>query len=162
MIMDRIQGHKDVKVLECTNPVKGLWRMRWDIVVADDSNSATYMEEQFDHKPTKAEVKALIYQYYNDKTEEGITSGLMFEGSVVWLSTENQANYKAAYDLAVQTQGESLPYKVKLGGDENPVYREFTTLQEFKSFYTSIVKHIQRCVEEGWTEKDGFEIEKYE
>lgn len=113
--MDRIQGHKDVKVLECTNPVKGLWRMRWDIIVAEDSNSATYMEEQFDHKPTKAEVKALIHQYYNDKTEENITSGLRFEGSVVWLSTENQANYKAAYDLAVQTQGESLPYKVKLG-----------------------------------------------
>lgn len=160
--MDRIQGHKDVKVLECTNPVKGLWRMRWDIIVADDSNSATYMEERFDHKPTKAEVKALICQYYNDKTEESITSGLKFEGSVVWLSTENQANYKAAYDLAVQTQGESLPYKVKLGGDDNPVYREFTTLQEFKSFYTSIVKHIQRCVEEGWMKKDGFELGKYE
>ena len=160
--MDRIQGHKDVKVLECTNPVKGLWRMRWDIIVADESNSATYMEEQFDHKPTKAEVKALIYQYCNDKTEESITSGLMFEGSVVWLSTENQANYKAAYDLAVQTQGESLPYKVKLGGDDNPVYREFTTLQEFKSFYTSIVKHIQHCVEEGWIKKDGFDVGKYE
>jgi hypothetical protein len=162
MIMDRIQGHKDVKVLECANPVKGLWRMRWDIIVADDSNSATYMEEQFDHKPTKAEVKALIHQYYNDKTEESITSGLTFEGSVVWLSTENQANYKAAYDLAVQTQGESLPYKVKLGGDDNPVYREFSTLQEFKAFYTSIVKHIQRCVEEGWMKKDSFDIGKYE
>ena len=57
------------------------------------------MEEQFDHKPTKAEVKALIHQYYNDKTEENITSGLRFEGSVVWLSTENQANYKVPTTL---------------------------------------------------------------
>ena len=38
----------------------------------------------------------------------------------VWLSSENQFNYKAAYDLAVQTGGATLPVTFKFGTDEVP------------------------------------------
>jgi hypothetical protein len=38
----------------------------------------------------------------------------------VWLSTENQFNYKAAFDLATQTGGKSLPVTFKFGSTNNP------------------------------------------
>lgn len=81
---------------------------------------------------------------------------------MVWLSAENQANYKAAYDLAVQTQGESLPYKVKLGSEDAPVYREFSSLQDFKSFYLSVQKHINDTINDGWKRKDAIDWSRYQ
>ena len=33
----------------------------------------------------------------------------------VWLSTENQLNFKSVYDMAVQAAGASLPVEFKLG-----------------------------------------------
>ena len=47
--------------------------------------------------------------WYNSQTDAAILSGFAYNGAHVWLSVENQYNYKAAYDLAVQTGGETLP-----------------------------------------------------
>ena len=41
----------------------------------------------------------------NDERDEKIVSGFVWRDMQVWLSSENQFNYKAAYDLAVQTKG---------------------------------------------------------
>ena len=30
-MMNRVNGAQGVKLLECTNPVKGKWRVRWDV-----------------------------------------------------------------------------------------------------------------------------------
>ena len=57
--MKRVQGNPDVALLECTNPVRNKWRVRWD-VTADDSGAASYMEEEFNHKPSGEEIKSLI------------------------------------------------------------------------------------------------------
>ena len=91
-----------------------------------------------------------------------ILSGLQYDGQMVWLSAENQANYKAAYDLAVQTQGESLPYKVKLGSEDAPVYKVFNSLQDFKAFFLAIQKHIQDTISEGWKKKDSIDWSQYQ
>ena len=39
-----------------------------------------------------------------------------------------------AYDLAVQTNGVSLPVTFKFGDNDNPVYYKFTTLEELTDF----------------------------
>ena len=67
------------------------------------------MEEEFGHKPTDEEIRTLVMSWYNSQTDAAILSGFAYNGAPVWLSTENQYNYKAAYDLAVQTGGETLP-----------------------------------------------------
>lgn len=120
------------------------------------------MEHQFQHKPSLAEIKSVINNFYNEQTDANILSGLQYDGQMVWLSAENQANYKAAYDLAVQTQGESLPYKVKLGSEDAPVYKEFNSLQDFKAFYLAIQKHIQETISEGWKKKDSIDWSQYQ
>ena len=79
----------------------------------------------------------------------------------VWLSSENQFNYKAAYDLAVQTAGATLPVVFKFGTDTEPVYREFATLEDLTDFYTKAMQHIQNTLADGWKKKDVFDLSLY-
>ena len=72
----------------------------------------------FDHEPTAMEVLEVITNHVNELTDQKILSGYQWNGYNVWLSTENQFNFKAAYDVAVQTGGATLPIKFKLGETE--------------------------------------------
>jgi hypothetical protein len=68
----------------------------------------------------------------------------------VWLSTENQFNYKAAYDLAVQTQGATLPVMFKFGTTDKPVYYTFEDMETFTDFYTKAIHYVNTNLSEGW------------
>jgi hypothetical protein len=75
----------------------------------------------------------------------------------IWLSTENQFNYKAAYDLAVQTNGANLPIVFKFGDDNETVYHEFNDLNEMSEFYMASIAYIQNTLAEGWQKKDSID-----
>lgn len=158
--MRRVTGNKGVLPIECVNPKKDKWRIRWDVQEHED-DSADYMEEEFDHKPTDEEIKAIVIVWYNRQTDQEILSGFEYEGNLVWLSSENQFNYKAAYDLAVQTSGATLPVTFKFGTDEQPVYRVFDTLEELTDFYVSAIRYVQETLEAGWKRKNAFDLELY-
>lgn len=153
--MRRVEGSAGVSLLECTNPVKDKWRIRWD-VQEKKNGSASYMEEEFSHKPTDEEIRTLVMSWYNSQTDAAILSGFVYKNAPVWLSTENQYN-----DLAVQTDGKSLPVTFKFGSDEQPEYHTFEKLNELKDFYVQAVRHIQNTLEEGWRQKDRFKVEQY-
>ncbi len=158
--MKRVQGAADVKLMECVNPAKGKWRMRWD-VQSMDNGMANYMEAEFLGKPTYEQIKNTVIGWYNERIEADILRGFSYEGAMVWLSPENQFNYKAAYDLAVQTEGNSLPVVFKFGNEDNPVYKTFATLEELADFYTRAIHHIQITLQRGWKDKDSFIIDDY-
>lgn len=109
-------------------------------------------------------VKQAILGDINHRTDEKILSGLVWKGNPVWLSQENQFNFKAAYDLAVQTQGATLPVTFKLGEQEDgtPIYHTFDTMEDSTDFYTAAVNHIHQSVADGWLEKDGIDWTPYE
>ena len=111
----------------------------------------------FNSKPSRDELKKVIEAHINELTDQKILSGFIWNGKKVWLSSENEFNFKAAYDLAVQTNGETLPIKFKLGEDENgdPVYHTFTKMSAFSDFYTSAIAFINQTLIEGWEEKDN-------
>ena len=54
--MRRIEGSAGVKLIECTHPAKNRWHIRWDVQENEDG-SATYMEEEINHRPTEDEIK---------------------------------------------------------------------------------------------------------
>ena len=156
----RVQGSPDVRLLECTSPARNRWRVRWDVHVSDDG-SADYMEAEFDHKPTAVEIRSEVFAWCNGKADESILSGFTYGDALVWLSQENQHNYKTAYDLAVQTGGKTLPVTFKFGTDVKPVYREFKTVEDLSDFYTKAVSHIQNAQADAWKRKDTFKVEDY-
>jgi hypothetical protein len=121
---------------------------------------AVWQEHTFKHIPTLSEIKTVITDYYNKQIDQKIIGGLVWKGMKVWLSTENQFNYKAAYDLAVQTNGANLPVIFKFG-DKNPVYHEFKTVDELTGFYIHCISYIQKVLEQGWIEKDKFDFTDY-
>lgn len=158
--MKRVEGNAGVKLLECTNPVRNRWRVRWD-VTTDSTGITSYMEEEFDHCPTTDEIRSLVVSWYNGQTAEFILTGFSFEGASVWLSGENQFNYKSAHDLACQTQGASLPVTFKFGTDEEPQYRTFDTLDDLSSFTMAWMEHIRSALADGWRKKDAFDAGDY-
>lgn len=89
-MMNRVNGAQGVKLLECTNPVKGKWRVRWDVHNNEDG-SADYMEAEFNGKPSEDTIKTMVSEWFNDRTNETILSGFVWNGMSVWLSNENSS-----------------------------------------------------------------------
>lgn len=152
--MNRSYGSPNAPRIECTNPRRNLWRIRWDFITDNEAGVTSYMEHQFSHKPSLSEVSEVIHQWVNKQVDEKILSGLRYDGALVWLSLENQFNYKAAYDLAVQTEGESLPVTLKFGTDDNPIYRTFDAFQDYADFYHAVINHINEQIAWGWQQKN--------
>jgi hypothetical protein len=158
--MQRVEGTKGALPIECVNPVKNKWRIRWD-EQPNGENSATFMEAEFDHRPAIDEIKVIVMDWYNSRINSEILSGFKYEGSTVWLSQENQFNYKSAFDCVIQTNGATLPVTFKFGDSDTPVYRKFESLPELADFYSSFMSHIQKTLENGWRQKDGFDFSVY-
>lgn len=49
--------------MECVSPARNKWRIRWDVQLRDDG-SASYMEEEFTHKPSEEEVRQTIVSWF--------------------------------------------------------------------------------------------------
>lgn len=167
--MKRVKGTPGILLVECINPILNKWAVRWDIQnntgTTENGEAETginYMEFVFEHKPDMSEIKTLINEWINRKTEEVIMSKFEWVGNPVWLSVENQINYKAAYDLVSINEGSALPVKFKFGTEDNPVYYEFTSKDELFLFYAATVEHIQTNLQKGWDEKNTFDYKPYE
>ena len=130
----------------------------------DEDGNGYNFRKNYDHKPTKTELKEDITQLIDGITDSKILQGFRWNEVSVYLSTENQMNFKAAFDLNMQTGGLMLPVKFKLGEDTegNAVYHTFENMEDFTDFYTSAVAYINQCLNEGWGEKDSLDMSSYE
>lgn len=142
-----------------------LYLICWDKQTEPENDEgkqyATWMEEMVRFKPSLDYIKNLILGWHNEQIDERILSGFVWRDMQVWLSSENQFNYKAAYDLAVQTGGATLPVTFKFGTTDEPVYHTFTTLEDLNGFYLSAMKYINDTLAEGWKEKDAIDWSEY-
>lgn len=130
----------------------------------DEDGNGYNFRKNYDHKPTKTELKEDITQLIDGITDSRILQGFRWNEVSVYLSTENQMNFKAAFDLNMQTGGLMLPVKFKLGEDAegNAVYHTFENMEDFTDFYTSAVSYINQCLNKGWAEKDSLDMSSYE
>lgn len=122
----------------------------------------TWTETILPFKPSLEQLKKLVLDSINKEVDEKILSGFVWKEMPVWLSTENQFNYKAAYDLAVMSQGQSLPVTFKFGSTEAPVYHTFEKLEDISDFYVSAMAYINTTLAEGWQKKDSIDWSEYE
>lgn len=140
-------------LLQCIEPYKNIWVARWDKEVKEEGGYQ-WKEEVFDHLPSVADIKDAIFTAINDEVTQTITSGFKFKDQTVWLSTENQANYKSYFDLG-------LTPTIKIG-DSEANYYSFQTKEEFTEFYKEVVLFIQNTIKEGWDKKDAIDFSEYE
>ena len=159
-MIQNVTGCAGVEPIECTNPRKDKRKIRWNIIEKGDG-TAEWIEEDFDHKPTIEEVKSTIIGWYNSQVDNKIVSGFKWNGMPIWLSTENQFNYTAAFDAAVMSNGQTLPVTFKFGTDEEPTYHTFATIEDLSDFYYKSMKHVQDTLSNGWEAKDKINFALY-
>lgn len=125
-----------------------------------DGENGYNWRRRYRNLPTVEELKTDIEDTINALTDEKILNGFSWNGKNVYLSSENQFNFKAAYDLAIQKQGTTLPVKFKLGENEGkPVYHTFEDMDEFSDFYTKAIAYVNQTLNEGWAEKDSVDYD---
>lgn len=111
-----------------------------------DGEHYTWYECYWYKKPhpivTIDDIKEAFISGINEEAKTNIIETFKWNNKSVWLNETNQLNYKTAYDLAVQTNGENLPYTIKVGDEYNPEYITFENVYQFKEFYTAMVEHI--------------------
>lgn len=133
-------------------------------------NEYEYYSSNFDHKPSLVEIKDLVVKHYNTECDKEIVSGCRFENELVWLSQENQFNYKAAFDRALQKEstlkeGEKnplLPVIFKVGDEYNPVYKVFNTIDDLGDFIDLTLNHVLTTLGKYWEIKNTIDWTKYE
>ena len=149
----------------------GRWKLHFGFVpyyevdeegTKTETNLGTWYETWLSGKPSVEQVKGIILDAMNKEVDQKILSGFVWKEMPVWLSSENQFNYKAAYDLAFQTNGASLPTVFKFGTTEEPVYYKFDTLEELTDFYTKALTYINEQLAIGWYKKDSIDWSVYE
>lgn len=158
--MNKSYGGNNVALIECINYRIGKFRIRWDFQPYEEGVS--FIEEDILHKPTIQEVKEIVINGINKSIDEKILSGFEWKGMSIWLSSENQFNYKAAYDLAVMRESDVLPVVFKFGSSDNPIYYEFTTVEELEDFYLKAIAYIRDTLADGWKMKDSINWNEYE
>lgn len=168
--MKKGYGRKGLKLIECVNPYPkyNRWHVRWNVqpVLDEEGNETNQVSFKYKliehHTPTLSEIKEIVISDMNEDIDNKIIKGFVWNDIPVWLSQENQFNYKSAYDLAVQTNGANLPIVFKFGTIEEPIYYQFTDMETFTDFYMKSVMHISVVLEEGWKLKDNIDWLPYE
>lgn len=127
-----------------------------------ETDVATWTEAIIYPKPSLNEIKDFILGVINENTDKKILSGFKWKDMQVWLSSENQFNYKATYDLAVMKESDVLPVVFKFGSSNNPIYYEFTTVDELEDFYLNAITYIRDTLADGWKMKDSINWNEYE
>lgn len=154
-----IRIHGVASPVQCINPVRDIWMITWK-KEADEEGNLSFLSETFEHKPSLSEIKEVILAWYNTAIDTEIISGFTWKDMPVWLSMENQFNYKVAYDIAIQSNGKLLP-TFKFGTTENPVYHKFEDLEDLQDFYLEAMTYVNETLAKGWAEKDAIDWEEY-
>lgn len=159
----RVSASERADSLTCLSATNYLLIFGFD-TDAEGNNFA--WRKYYDHKPTLAELKQDISELVNAETDAKILNGFVWNDKPVYLSTENQINFKAAYDIARDTAGASLPVKFKLGeaADGTAIYHTFKKLESLQDFVVKAMSFVVATLNEGWEKKDIdysiFEIEE--
>lgn len=127
-----------------------------------DSENGYNYRKVYGYKPSLDELKQEIISLVDNSTDQRILTGFKWNGKPVWMSMENQFNFKSIYDLAVQDNS-ILPVTFKLGEEEDGtvVYHTFEKLDDLEDFYKTGVEYIGQCLKEGWEEKDAIDWNKF-
>lgn len=159
-------GPINTTCVECINKRLNKYRIRWEFEPYYNEigiqEGVVFYEAELLHKPTLDDIRNVIIKHYNKEIDEQILNGFSWNGYDVYLSIENQFNYKAAYDLAIQTHGANLPIKFKFGTMIYPKYYTFTSIDELSDFYMSAVNYINDTLSKGWEQKDSIDWSEYE
>lgn len=153
---------ESTQLFECFNKVKNTYIVRFDETKTD--NGYKYQEFLVVGKDSIELIKSTINNYYNEICSDEILKGFKLDSEIVWLSSENQINYKIYYDFALvnsQNGIEFQPIKIKIGNETESKYHTFESFEEYQKFVFDYTEHIQNTISKCWQIKDAIDWELY-
>lgn len=149
--------NKKMGGLLLADPYKDIWVCE----ISCSNNDTHYLfNKEYKGKPTLETVSNDVLKELNNECEKEIREGFKYNEYSVWLSLENQQNYKMLFDYLMK--GGTEQTKVKLyDTNGNGVYKEFEDIDEYKPFYFLIIEHINKILYKYWTIKDNIEWSEY-
>ena len=106
-----------------------------------------------DEAAKKTELLLRAKRAVNYSTDKSITQDFVFGGIKIWLSKENQMNYKALYDSR-----DTLTYPVTIWADFGTIQElQLPDVASLSAFYEQGMAHIYSCLNRGLTEKKNLE-----
>ena len=152
-------GYKDI-MREAEPVLKGGKFVKSNSQVGTGMCSYSYIK--YAYKPSVNTIKNDLDEIINYFVTDKITNGFYWKDSNISLTKENQMNYKASYDLAVQSGGKNLPIRIKASKNGKIEYLVFFTISEFEEFYLALNRHINNCLDDGWKKKDSIDYSVYQ
>jgi len=114
-----------------------------------------------DLKPTLESIRNEIESYINNETKKAISERFTWNGMSIFLSMENQIDYKLLYDVTVMQDGANLPAKLRFKVDGEYIYYEIETIDEFKDFMIAMNNHIRTALNSGYAKKESIDYNEY-
>lgn len=121
-------------------------------------------------KPDIEKVRQTIEDHINAKVDANILCGYPWtvlhgpdagKDVKVWLSEENQNNFKAKHDAAlIYPDKVKFPMTYKISEvNHKAVYEVFQSIEELATFYLGGLAYIESCYNAGWSEKDAVDYD---
>lgn len=153
---------ESTQLFECFNKINNTYIVRFD----ETKIANGYKYQQFLVVGSEAieSIKPTINNYYNEICSDEILKGFKIDSDIVWLSSENQMNYKIHYDFALvnnQNTQEFKPIKIKIGDETESKYHTFESFEEYQKFVFDYTEHIQNTISKYWQIKDAIDWELY-
>ena len=113
------------------------------------------------YKPSIDKIKDIINSYYNELTKTNIENNFKWNGMNIFLSIENQIDYKLLFDTTVLLNGKNLPEDVKFKIGKNNFYYTFEDIDDMKDLIVAMNNHIRKYLKEGYKLKESIDYEDY-
>lgn len=112
-------------------------------------------------KPSITDIKKTIETYINSITKNLIENEFYWNNMKIKLTIENQIDYKLLFDVTTLQNGANLPEKVKFKVNNETLYYEIESIDEFKDFIITMTNYIRVCVNNSRDLKESINYSEY-
>ena len=128
--------------------------------VNDDSYKWKYFVSN--NKISKNEIKDIINAYVNSEVKKSIENKFEWNSMHIYLSLENQIDYKLLFDVTMLQNGKNLPETIKFKVNGENIFYEIESIEEFKDFIIKMNNHIRTCIKIGNNIKESINYVDYQ
>lgn len=157
MNVQKISCSEGLKPIECINPRRDRWAVRWDLH-QEGENGWFAFEVIIDHKPTPGEIRSIIEAHIDTMTGAEIIDGFKWKGKKIRLTDSTQRNFLFAV-VSLNHTGEidRAPFIGLLEADTDEAAKE-----ELPEIVAAMWQHIKERRAEGQQLKDAVDYSLYE
>lgn len=150
----KLENYKPIKF------IKNKYIISWGLEKIDENQYKWYYFI-LNNKPSINDIKKTINNYVNNVTKNNIENYFYWNDMHIKLTIEDQMDYKLLFDVTMLQDGANLPEKIKFKVNNENIYYEIDSIEEFKDFIIKMTNHIRKCVNNSRNIKESVDYSKF-